>query len=64
MVLPDELTRALEATPGAREAFDKLSRSQAFAIYFGVQTAKRAETRAKRIAKALEELMRRGADGG
>jgi uncharacterized protein YdeI (YjbR/CyaY-like superfamily) len=60
MVLPEEFTRALDADPAAQAAFARLTRSEVFSIYHPIQTAKRAETRARRIAAALAELARRG----
>ncbi|MEZ4266478.1 MAG: YdeI/OmpD-associated family protein [Myxococcota bacterium] len=60
MVLPEEFLRALAANPAAQERFATLTRAKVFAIYHPIQTAKRAETRTKRIAAAVAEL----AEGG
>lgn len=53
LVLPDELTEALNADPALAEAFDKFTtgRKKEFAEY--IQEAKRAETRLARLEKIL-----------
>ena len=48
---PDDLRAALDAAPAARAFFDTLSGANRYAILYRVQTAKKAETRAARIAK-------------
>lgn len=48
---PDDLRAALDAEPAARAFFDTLSGANRYAILYRVQTAKKAETRAARIAK-------------
>jgi uncharacterized protein YdeI (YjbR/CyaY-like superfamily) len=50
-VEPDDLKAALDAAPKARAFFDTLSGANRYAILYRVQTAKKAETRAARIAK-------------
>ena len=54
--VPDDLAAALDATPGAREAWDRLSPSHRKAHVTAIEGAKAAETRARRIAKAIEAL--------
>ena len=56
MVFPEDFLLALRGAPGAEAFFETLSRAELFAIYHGVQTAKRAETRARRIASAVAAL--------
>lgn len=56
MELPEDFLRALDAVPEARAQLASLKRSELFSIYHGLQTARRADTRAKRIAKAIESL--------
>lgn len=56
MVLPDDFFAALRAVPEAEAAFAKLRRAELFSIYYRVTTAKRAETRARRIADAVAAL--------
>jgi len=48
---PADLTAALDAEPAARTFFDTLSGANRYAILYRVQTAKKPETRAARIAK-------------
>ncbi|MFH0246837.1 YdeI family protein [Streptomyces chitinivorans] len=54
-VTPD-LQAALDASPAAAEAFDKLSRSNRYQILLNVQKAVKPETRARRIAVYVERL--------
>ena len=53
--VPDDLAAALEAA-GLRAAFDALKRTERYSILHPLMTAKRPETRARRIAAALERL--------
>jgi uncharacterized protein YdeI (YjbR/CyaY-like superfamily) len=53
---PEDLAAALAAAPGARAAFDALAPSRRKAIVTGVEGAKAADTRARRVAKAVAEL--------
>jgi uncharacterized protein YdeI (YjbR/CyaY-like superfamily) len=48
---PEDLTAALNAEPAARAFFDTLTGANRYAILYRVQTAKKPETRAARIAK-------------
>jgi len=52
----DDLAIALDATPGAREAWERLSPSHKKAHVTAIEGAKAAETRQRRIAKAIEAL--------
>ena len=54
--VPDDLAAALDATPGAREAWERLSPSHKKAHVTAIEGAKAAETRQRRIAKAIEAL--------
>lgn len=54
--LPADLTAALELHPRARAAFDALSYSNRRRYVLGVEGAKAAETRQRRIDKAIAEL--------
>jgi uncharacterized protein YdeI (YjbR/CyaY-like superfamily) len=51
-----ELEIALKESPRARAFFETLSRANRYAILWRVQTAKKAETRAKRIRSFIEML--------
>ena len=54
--VPDDLTAALDAQPGARARFDALSFSNRQRHVLAVEGAKAAETRARRVAKVVAEL--------
>ena len=53
-----DLVAAIDASPRARAAWDILDRRNRFAIIFRTQTARKADTRASRIAKFVEMLER------
>lgn len=55
---PPDLIAALDASPAAAEMFGKLSSTNRFAILYRVNDAKRADTRARRIAHYVEMLER------
>ena len=54
--VPDDLRAALDAQPAAAEFFAALDGRNRYAILHRVQTAKRAETRARRIEKFVAML--------
>ena|ERR1700761_3157415 len=56
IVVPEDLTRALDADPAARTAWDGLAPSHRRRHIHSIEGAKKAETRARRIEKALEML--------
>ncbi len=56
MALPADLAAALEARPDARQFFDGLSPSRRKAYATWVESAKKAETRARRVEKAVVML--------
>jgi hypothetical protein len=56
VVVPDDLTAALDADPEARRFFDGLSYSNKRRIVLSVEGAKTAETRQRRIDKAVASL--------
>ncbi|CAL9332410.1 YdeI/OmpD-associated family protein [Streptomyces sp. enrichment culture] len=51
MTVPDDLRDALLDVPGAAEFFDTLNSKNRYAILYRVQSAKKPETRARRIEK-------------
>ncbi|GAA4167924.1 YdeI/OmpD-associated family protein [Gryllotalpicola koreensis] len=53
---PEELSRALDSDPETRAAFNALSHSRRRALVHEITSAKRAETRQRRIASALAAL--------
>ena len=54
--VPDDLRAALDANPAAAEFFAGLNSANRYAILHRVQTAKRPETRARRIAQLVAML--------
>lgn len=56
--VPDDLRHALDRNAAARARFETLTRSQRFSTLHHIQTAVRPETRARRIAQAIEKLAR------
>lgn len=58
MVIPDDFLEALHRTPAAEPFFATLDRRDLYVIYHRIQTAKRLETRKKRIADMVSQLER------
>jgi uncharacterized protein YdeI (YjbR/CyaY-like superfamily) len=56
--VPDDLQAALDAQPKARKFFAKLDSANRYAVLWRVQTAKKPETRAKRIETLVSMLAR------
>jgi uncharacterized protein YdeI (YjbR/CyaY-like superfamily) len=56
--VPDDLQAALDAKPRAAEFFATLTSQNRYAILFRIHNAKRAETRAKKIAEFVAMLGR------
>jgi uncharacterized protein YdeI (YjbR/CyaY-like superfamily) len=54
--VPDDLTRALRGNAAARKAFDRLDSQNRYAILYRIHDAKRADTRARRIAQFVDML--------
>ena len=52
--VPDDLQAALDASPRARAFFGTLDSRNRYGILYRVQTAKKADTRSKRIAQFVE----------
>lgn len=61
--VPDDLAAALDAAPGARKAYESLSTSAKKALLWSVASAKREETRARRVAAAVESMHAAAARG-
>lgn len=57
LVVPADLAAALDAEPAARAAFDALSYSNRRRHTLAVEGATAAETRARRVAKAVVDLL-------
>ena len=57
MVIPEDfLTELAKAPPLARETYASLKKQNLFAIYYRVTSAKKPDTRARRIAKLIDTL--------
>ena len=56
MQVPDDLRRALDASPRAAEAFAQLNAQNRYAILYRLQDAKRPQTRERRLAKFVAML--------
>jgi uncharacterized protein YdeI (YjbR/CyaY-like superfamily) len=56
--VPDDLRKALLANPRAQAMFETLTSANRYAVLYRVGNAKKAETRARRIAQFVEMLAR------
>jgi uncharacterized protein YdeI (YjbR/CyaY-like superfamily) len=56
--VPSDLQAALDANKGANAFFATLDARNRYAILFRLQTAKKAETRTKRLQQFVEMLSR------
>jgi uncharacterized protein YdeI (YjbR/CyaY-like superfamily) len=60
MSVPEDFQTALNRNKKAKAFFETLNSANRYAILFRIQTAKKAETRAKRIQQFIEMLERGG----
>ncbi len=58
MEIPEDFQAELNKNPEAKAFFDTLNKTNRFAIYFRITTAKKSETRRARIEKFIEMLTR------
>jgi uncharacterized protein YdeI (YjbR/CyaY-like superfamily) len=58
MTIPQDFLDALETMPAAKAFFQTLDRKNLYSIYYRLHTAKRPETRTKRLAQMLAQLNR------
>jgi uncharacterized protein YdeI (YjbR/CyaY-like superfamily) len=56
ITVPDDLAHELDARPQAKAFFEQLSSQNRYAILYRLHDAKRAETRARRLAKFVAML--------
>jgi uncharacterized protein YdeI (YjbR/CyaY-like superfamily) len=56
--VPTDLANALAANPRAREMFDLLTSQNRYAVLYRIDSAKRADTRARRIEQFVAMLAR------
>ncbi len=59
MQVPDELAAALAGNKKAKAFFETLDKTNRYAVCWRVQTAKKPETRAARVKKLVEMLVRK-----
>lgn len=58
MVVPGDFLAALEENQAALQFYSTLNRQNLYAIYYRLETAKKPETRARRIVEFIEQLAR------
>ncbi len=58
MVIPDDFLAALAHNPAAQARFDTLKRAELYRIYHNLHSAKRAETRTRRMDAIIAKLER------
>jgi uncharacterized protein YdeI (YjbR/CyaY-like superfamily) len=56
--VPDDLARAFDANPAAREFFETLDSRNRYSVLHRIQNARRPETRARRIEQFVDMLAR------
>lgn len=56
LVIPDDFLKELRKNPAAKKFYGTLNRANLFAIYHRLQTAKRPETRARRLENMIAQL--------
>jgi uncharacterized protein YdeI (YjbR/CyaY-like superfamily) len=56
--VPDDLARAFDAKPAAREFFETLDSRNRYSVLHRIQNARRPETRARRIEQFVDMLAR------
>jgi uncharacterized protein YdeI (YjbR/CyaY-like superfamily) len=59
MVIPSDFLSALEANLTAKKNFEALSKTERYNILYSLQTAKKVETRLRRVNKFIELLMQK-----
>jgi len=56
--VPEDLAKALNDNPQARAVFEQLTSSNRYSVLYRIASAKRAETRARRIEQSVDMLAR------
>ena len=56
--IPEDLANALTANPAAKATFETLTSANRYSVLYRIGTAKKAETRARRIDQFVEMLAR------
>ncbi len=58
MKVPADFLAALENMPNAKQSYETLSKSNRYAIAYGLESAKKSETRQRRFKKFMDMLIR------
>jgi uncharacterized protein YdeI (YjbR/CyaY-like superfamily) len=56
--MPEDFLSAMAQEPEAKAFFENLNKTERYSFYFRITTAKKAETRSKRIAEYVTMLKR------
>ena len=59
MKVPADFLAALESMPQAKQLYETLTKSNRYAIAYGLESAKKPETRKKRFDKFMDKLIRK-----
>ena len=58
MKVPADYQEALESMPKAKQFYETLTKSNHYAIAYGLESAKKPETRQRRFKKFMDKLIR------
>ena len=59
MKVPADFLAALESMPKAKQFYETLTKSNRYAIAYGLESAKKPETRQRRFKKLMDKLIRK-----
>ena len=59
MKVPADFLAALESMPKAKQFYETLTKSNRYAIAYGLESAKKPETRQRRFKKFMDKLIRK-----
>ena len=59
MKVPADFLAALESMPKAKQFYETLTKSNRYAIAYGLESAKKPETRQRRFKKFMDNLIRK-----
>ena len=63
MKVPADFLAALESMPKAKQFYETLTKSNRYAIAYGLESAKKPETRQRRFKKFMDMLIRKEKPG-
>ena len=63
MKVPDDFLKSLEGIPKAKQFYETLTKSDRYTIAYGLESAKRPETRESRFEKFMDNLVRKQKPG-